>query len=204
LKCKECRTELPNYSGHGPVPSYCSDRCRKRASRRRASEGVGHRPDDVPADLPTQEPGRVRQGLEDWLVGRDGFDEAPSALVEAARVLADQVDGEPRNSPLWGRYTQLLETLVTPQVQGREVAAELGEILSEVALAGADEEWRAAKYQEAVARGDDPSGWEKVVPISCVRGQHSWRRPDYWGIRRCEYCDTASEAAQEGRENVRP
>lgn len=56
--------------------------------------------------LPVGDAGRVRAGLETWLVGQ--LSDFPAVLVEAARALADQVDREPRNSPLWGRYTALL------------------------------------------------------------------------------------------------
>ena len=50
-------------------------------------------------------------------------------------------------------------------------------------------------YREAVERGDPlAESWEKVVPIGCARGQHSWRRRDYWGVLRFRHCDTERAA----------
>jgi hypothetical protein len=62
---------------------------------------------------------------------------------------------------------------------------EVRNLYAEVALSRANEEWRVEQYRAAVERGDDPSGWEKVVPISCAHGRHSWVN------RSCQYCREA-------------
>src|SRR5215203_3665226 len=51
--------------------------------------------------------GRTRAGLEVWIAQQEGRD-LPASVVEAARSLADQVDGDPDASPLWGRYLDCL------------------------------------------------------------------------------------------------
>jgi hypothetical protein len=67
--------------------------------------------------------GRLRDGLEAWLVERPGL---PQPVVEHARVLASQLDVAPDDSPLHGRYTavlgQLLSAAEVPSVEA-EVAA---------------------------------------------------------------------------------
>jgi hypothetical protein len=36
----------------------------------------------------------------------------------------------------------------------------------------------------------DPAPWERVVPISCVHGEHHWKQlSDYWERTRCQHCD---------------
>jgi len=144
--------------------------------------------------LPVGEPGRVRAGLEAWIEKRAVRSDLPEVTVAAARVLADELDADTSASPLWGRYTAILETLTVSQIEAQQMNAEMRAVVESVALAGRDEEWRAAKYREAVARDEDPTVWEKVVPIGCVRGIHKWRRPDYWRVVRCEYCETERES----------
>jgi hypothetical protein len=58
------------------------------------------------ADIPALVPGRCREGLDEWLEGLLDVD-AP-ALVAHCRVLADEVDRDPRSSALHGRYTAAL------------------------------------------------------------------------------------------------
>jgi hypothetical protein len=147
---------------------------------------------DGSPDRPSAEPGRVRQGLELWL--RDQAVEPEQLVVSAAQQLADQVDREPRNSPLWGRLIALYEKLLTPARQADAWDFEMERLFAEVALSRADEEWRVEQYRAAVERGEDPSGWSRVVPIGCVHGRHSWRNPNYWGVRVCEHCQSEDEA----------
>jgi hypothetical protein len=161
---------------------WATDACRKRAGRAEASR--------VAAAARTERAsGRVRAGLEQWLVGQPDL---PEVTVAAARVLADELDADTDASPLWGRYTAILETLTAPEVQAHAVAGELRALIESVALAQADEDWRNEKHVRAIERGDPLAwGWEKVVPISCARGRHSWKsHPDYWGAVHCEHCDT--------------
>jgi hypothetical protein len=74
------------------------------------------------------------------------------------------------------------------------VAAELRSVIEGVALAEHDEHWRHQKHMQALERNDPLAwGWEKVVPISCVRGYHDWKRPDYWDVVRCSHCGTEQE-----------
>jgi hypothetical protein len=94
--------------------------------------------------LPVREPGRVRAGLEAWIAKRAVIAELPEVTVEAARVLADELDADPDASPLWGRYTALIETLTTPQLEAQEVNAEVRAIYEEFASIRIAEEWRAA------------------------------------------------------------
>jgi hypothetical protein len=135
---------------------------------------------DGSPDRPPTEPGRVRQGLEAWLA--DQVSEPEQLVVEAARALADEVDRSPRNSPLWGRLLALYETLLAPVRQAAAWGDEVERLYAEVALSRANEEWRVEQYRAAVERGDDPSGWERVVPIGCARGRHSWVNLT------CQYC----------------
>ena len=58
--------------------------------------------------------GRVRGGLEAWLNTREDL---PEVLVASARVLADELDAASDSSPLWGRYTVLMQALTEPQFQ---------------------------------------------------------------------------------------
>lgn len=110
-----------------PRKRFVSDAHRKRSARARN----GHEPDadalivdpdtnpDTNPDTdpdgtrtpqrPDTEPGRCREGLEEWL--RDHWD-LPSALVEHCRTLADEVDADPTRSPIHGRYTSALAALI--------------------------------------------------------------------------------------------
>jgi hypothetical protein len=71
--------------------------------------------------------GRARAGLERWLAEQDW--RSPAVLVESARLLADQVDTDPSQSALWGRYVALLAEVVTPAVQERAFNDEVRAIL---------------------------------------------------------------------------
>jgi hypothetical protein len=170
---------------------FASDACRKRAARRRAS-GNGQNPDTIADALPVGEPGRARAGLEAWIAEKQGWD-LPSSVVEAARLLADQVDGDPDHSPLWGRYLDCLRQLHEPEQQAVAWNHEVERLYQELLIVRADEEWRSSKWREAVERGEDPSGWERVVPIGCARGKHKWRKradsPPY-----CVHCDPTGES----------
>ena len=160
---------------------WATDACRKRAGRAAAAR--------VAATARTElASGRVRAGLEQWLVDQPDL---PEVTVAAAKVLADELDAATDASPLWGRYTAILETLTAPQVLATARSEDMQRLHEKVAIGRADEEWRAAKYGEAVARGDPlAESWERVVPIGCARGDHSWRRRDYWGVVRCRRCAT--------------
>lgn len=98
---------------------FLDDAHRMRAAR----SGNGHH--GAPEQRPEQEaeqgeqpeqlqpppvtPGRCREGLETWLTAVEG---APPALVEHARLLADEVDEQPHHSPLHGRYSTALMALI--------------------------------------------------------------------------------------------
>jgi hypothetical protein len=133
--------------------------------------------------------GRTRAGLEVWLARQDV--ELPEMLVEAARSLSDQ-DLDADRSPLWGRYLDCLRQLQEPEQRANAWSDELRRVFEVMALGRADEEWRNREHVLAVERGDPLAwGWQKVVPVSCVRGFHDWKpRPDYWGAVRCQHCDT--------------
>jgi hypothetical protein len=64
--------------------------------------------------------GRTRAGLEVWLARQDV--ELPEMLVEAARSLADEVDREPKASPLWGRYLDAARQLHERRCRSRRGA----------------------------------------------------------------------------------
>jgi hypothetical protein len=134
--------------------------------------------------------GRTRAGLEVWLAEQTVA--LPESLVSAARSLADQVDHDPDASPLWGRYLDCLKQLHEPVHEAQAFDAELRRVVEQVGLARADERWRHEQHLAALERGDEyPEAWQKVVPISCARGQHHWGERN----RRCVYCDT--ETAEE-------
>jgi hypothetical protein len=156
---------------------FASDACRKRAARRRA-KGNGQHPDTIVDALPVREPGRVRAGLETWIAKRAVIAELPEVTVEAARVLADELDADPDASPLWGRYTALIETLTTPQLEAQEFNAEVRAIFEEFASIRIAEEWRAAQAAKARAEGKDASRWGHLCPVGCVQGRHDWHQ---WG-----------------------
>jgi hypothetical protein len=142
-----------------------------------------------PSPPPNGTMGRTRAGLEVWIARQEL--ELPESLVAAARSLADEVDREPDASPLWGRYLDALRQLQEPMAVATASNQDMQRLYEKVAIMRADEEWRAMKYREAVER-DDPlaESWERLVPIGCAHGQHSWRRRDYWGVVRCAHCAT--------------
>jgi hypothetical protein len=173
-----------------------------RAQKRMENPAAGpSAPVDVPAvrNLGYERPtppngamGRTRAGLEAWIARQEL--ELPASLVEACRSLADEVDREPEASPLWGRYLDALRQLQEPAYVAAEWGKDLQRLHEVAAIMRADDEWRAAKYREAAERGDAlAEAWDKLVPIGCVRDQHEWRRPDYWGVVRCRNCDTERE-----------
>jgi hypothetical protein len=175
---------------------YVSNAHRMRARRAKdaANDAIDRAPRrGRPADSPAPSNGsmgRTRAGLEVWLARQETL-ELPELLVEAARSLADEVDREPEASPLWGRYLDAVRQLSEPAAVATAWNEDMRGLHEKVAIGRADEEWRAAKYWEAIERGDPlAESWERVVPIGCARGDHSWRRRDYWGIVRCRHCDT--------------
>jgi hypothetical protein len=99
----------------------------------------------------------------------------------------------PRNSPLWGRYSELLRQLTGPWAEAQSFNAEVREIYEEFASIRVAEAWRADMRRAASTRGDDPRRWDRLVPQGCARGEHRWRRPDYWGAQRCADCDVLYE-----------
>ena len=126
--------------------------------------------------------GRTRAGLEVW-IAKQNLD-LPEMLVAAARSLADEVDRDPDASPLWGRYLDCLRQLQEPEQQAKAWNDELRRVFEVMALGRADEEWRNRQHVLAVERGDLLAwGWQKVVPISCVRGHHDWKPPGLLGRR---------------------
>jgi hypothetical protein len=124
------------------------------------------------------EPGRVRSGLESWLESRAGLGDLPEVTVEAARVLADELDADTGASPLWGRYTALIETLTTPQLEAQAFNHETRLIFEEFATIQAAESWRAEKCRQARAEGKDATRWGHLCPLGCVMGRHDWYQ---WG-----------------------
>jgi hypothetical protein len=75
-------------------------------------------------------------------------------LVEAARVLADQLDQAPDHSPLWGRYTALLDSLVAAQAD-REAERSLSEVQGTLRAIGDAEACRAERCRQAREWGDE-------------------------------------------------
>lgn len=157
---------------------FVDDAHRKRAARRRAA-GNGQKADvSKVADMaPAGGPGRVRVGLEAWVARRAVVSDLPEVTVEAARVLADELDADPDASPLWGRYTALVEVLTAPQVQAQALHAEQRAIFEELATIRTAEKWRADQARRARVAGEDPSRWGLLVPIGCAQGAHAWH-PD--------------------------
>jgi hypothetical protein len=139
----------------------------------------------APVDGPT------RRGVEEWLTAREaeGAELAPM-LVASARLLAAEVDRDPSAAQTWSRFLEVVRELLEPEIAARQWSVEQRVIIESVALARADGEWRGEQYRKAVELGEpDPEHWLKVVPISCVWGEHSWKRPDYWKAVRCQWCD---------------
>jgi hypothetical protein len=172
-----------------------SDAHRKRARRaENDAEGqVGGLGGDVtPPPASNGSMGRTRAGLEVWIAQREGRD-LPASVIEAARSLADQVDHDPDASPLWGRYLDCLRQLHEPEQQAIAWNHEVERTYQELLIVRADNEWRFSKYREAVEHGEDPTVWERVVPVGCARGKHKWRQrqfsPPY-----CENCDPTGES----------
>jgi hypothetical protein len=159
-----------------PRKLYVDNTHRMRAAR----SGNGHVAVDVePSPLDT-EPGRARAGLETWLAD---VGELPTVLVEAARVLADQVDAEPSDSPLWGRYSHLLAALIDAWREERPfVRGVADDILDSHWTLDAIEQYRAERYREATTDAARRR-WVRMVPIGCSRGDHDWLK---WPAGRVE------------------
>jgi hypothetical protein len=152
------------FAASSPRARFCSDRHRKAAHRLRSSETMEADPQEIAGA-----PGRARAGLDDW-INEEGFT-APAALVEAARSLADEVDRSPRNSPLWGRYIDLLRQLteaVEPVVDSAWT-----DFRAEFATREIAEEYRAERYSQATT-DEERRRWTRLVPIGCVEGSHHW------------------------------
>jgi hypothetical protein len=108
-------------------------------------------------------------------------EDLPEVLVSSARVLADEVDAASDSSPLWGRYTALMQALTEPRFQERAFNAEVRALYEEFATMQAAEEWRAQRYRRAVDDGEPhPARWTKLVPLGCAMQQHRWHQ---WGPR---------------------
>jgi hypothetical protein len=158
--------------------------------------GGGAAAGGIPADRPAPSNGsmgRTRAGLEVWISKQIDL---PEMLVEAARSLADQVDRDPDRSPLWGRYLDALRQLQEPEQRATAWNDEVRRLYEVLLIGRADEEWRHEKHMQAIERGDPLADvWQRVVPIACARGRHSWKpHPDYWGAVRCQHCDTEQAA----------
>jgi hypothetical protein len=174
---RECACGCRILLDGSPQQRFVDDAHRKRAARRRAI-GKGHNPDAISDVLLTGEPGRVRAGLEAWLEKRAVISDLPEVTVEAARVLADELDADTGASPLWGRYTALIETLTTPQLEAQAFNHETRLIFEEFATIQAAESWRAEKCRQARAEGKDATRWGHLCPVGCVMGRHDWYQ---WG-----------------------
>jgi hypothetical protein len=176
-----------------------------RAARRRIEQGngqgkatvvtqvmTGGERDGALDRLPVGEQGRLRFGLEQWLEKRAGVGDLPEVTVEAARVLADELDADTGASPLWGRFTHLLELLTAPETQAQAFIAEAAAIYESLGAVAGAESWRSVNQRDALERGDDPARWERIVPVGCVRGRH---RPHNWGggVAVCLDCETTLE-----------
>ena len=174
----------------GPRQRFASDACRKRSARNGGAEPDiypdtnADNADSVP-DTPDAEPGRCRAGLDEWLAE---VSDVPAALVAHCRMLADEVDADPDNSPLHGRYSTALGQLVAHvEIVSEAERARLESALSEIAHAGDVESYRARRYRQALDAGEDASRWSKLVPVACVEGDHRWHT---WsaGAQVCEDC----------------
>ena len=155
----------------GPRQRFASDACRKRAARNGTSNPDIDADSDISyPDTPDTVPGECRTGLDEWLAE---VSDVPAALVAHCRMLADQLDADPDSSPLHGRYTTALGQLAAHvEIVSEAERVRLETALSEIAHAGDIETYRASRYRQAVEAGEDPSRWEKLVPIGCVRGEH--------------------------------
>jgi hypothetical protein len=157
--CKGCGADLPAANGRGRARLWCSEACRNKHRRRGPKVAAN----------------RARAGLEAWLEDQR---DVPSVLVESARVLADEVDARPGDSPLWGRYLDCLRQLTGPEQQAIAWNDEVRQIYEEFASIQVAEEWRAEKCRQALADGKDASRWGHLCPVGCVMGRHDWHR---WG-----------------------
>jgi hypothetical protein len=171
---------------------FVSDTHRKRAARaavstHAAADKVG-RPPAKNGQGSAGEWGRVRAGLEAWLAER-AVDDLPSALVASAQALADELDRDTTASPMWGRYTTVLTELVTPQLEARAWSDQIEDIFREMASVDAAEQWRAERYQRALANGEPDAGrWTRLVPLACARADHRWHQPSPGAVTWCLDC----------------
>jgi hypothetical protein len=112
--------------------------------------------------------GRARAALEAWLPRAGG---APEPLIEAAKMLADVVDDDPTNSPLWGRYWRAHSDALA--IAAMEAAPDWRETQALLASTQAVEGYRAHQYR--AAETDEERGrWERMVPIGRLFGDHRW------------------------------
>ena len=171
------------------------DSHRKRAARSGTSDADidadidADNPDigDAYPDTPDAEVGRCRTGLDEWLAE---VSDVPAALVAHCRMLADEVDADPDNSPLHGRYSTALGQLAAHvEIISETERARLESALSEITHAGDIESYRAKRYRQALDAGEDASRWSKLVPVACAKGDHRWHE---WsaGARVCLDCDS--------------
>ncbi len=125
-------------------------------------------------------PGRVRAGPEEWLAEHVDL---PGPLVESARTLADVVEREVDNSPLWGRFQRAMDQLLEAMgLQTPSMTPEAEAFLADLETVGEAELYRVSWYQ-AAGSNFERSRWEGIAPIGCVRGDHG---ADQWG--RCRDC----------------
>jgi hypothetical protein len=110
-----------------------------------------------------------RLGLEAFLgVATD----LPASLVEAARALADAVDANPDDSPLWGRYTAILDDLhESSSTRDGETSVEHVDFLAQLQTVETAETYRAKRYNAATT-DDERARWVRLVPIGCAEGSH--------------------------------
>jgi hypothetical protein len=155
-------------------------RSRKAAEEQVSGDVVRHDvvAEDAGRPLPSNgSMGRTRAGLEVWIEKQEV--EPDEALTSAARELADRVDADPDNSPLWGRYLDCLRQLQEPAQQAEAWNAAVRELYEELATMDAVEAWRHAKYLKAVDDGEPhPERWTKLVPFGCLLDRHQWHQ---WG-----------------------
>ena len=145
---------------------FVNDSHRMRANRAVAR---GERVSAPPVEPSANGHGRARAALDAWLPRAVG---APEPLLEAAKMLADVVDDDPTNSPLWGRYWRALDALA---VAALDSAPDWRETQLELKSTQAVEEYRARRYRAANTDGER-GRWERMVPVGCLRGEHRWRR----------------------------
>jgi len=119
--CPVCQTEfvLKPRGGHR---RYCSERCRQAAFRQRH---------EIPAKIAAASGthGPNRRALEEAFAV-SGLPTSAPHLVQAARSLADQVDGRPSSPGLWGRYQAALGQLTPVMVADADDA--FAQLLAEI------------------------------------------------------------------------